>query len=462
MQSPPQLMGLDDAMRLEPARNLELHRKHLNPRLANLSELIGADIPLTEASGMKVWDAKGVCYLDFVSGYAALNLGHNHPDVDAALDRVKRLVNLVEGPSQLTAALAQSLTGIAPEGLVRVLFANSGSEVVDAALKLARAATGRTGFIACAGGFHGRTVGALSINGRSEFRRNFEPLLGDVQFVPFGDSAALGAALAGNQAAGFIVEPVQGEGGIRVPPEGYLREARELCSKHGTLLIADEIQTGLGRTGKMFAVEHSGIIPDVLLLGKALGGGAVPISAILTTEKYWKDAKGGTPESPFQFPTFGGNTRACAAGLATLEILYRNELIERAATLGDLLLVRLTELKERQPLIAAVRGMGLMAGIEFAPATKGLATALTAGILNRLSHDYFAGLVLLVLRQDHHMLTLNTLNDPNVLRVQPPLIVSEEEIEAFVEALDEVLSRWRGFPNAAVSNWQLFAKAQGV
>ena len=328
------LITLEEALRLDQRQNVAYHRRHLNSRLTALLELIKADKPLVRASGLYFWDSGGNQYLDFLCGYAALSLGHNHPRVCEAVDKVKALPNLVEGLSLLAGALAHNLVVLAPGELQRVYFANSGAEVVDAAIKLARAATDRVKLVACRKGFHGRTIGALSVMDRREYTDPFKPLLADVTIVPFGDSGALEAALRRRDVAGFVVEPIQGEAGIIIPPEGYLKAARDLCTHYGTLLIADEVQTGLGRTGMMFAVEHENVVPDVLLLGKALGGGVMPLSALLTTDALWRASKGGTARSPFHTSTFGGNTRACAAALATLEVLTEERLTERAAASG--------------------------------------------------------------------------------------------------------------------------------
>lgn len=439
------LITLEHALELEHHQNVAYHQNHLNPRLTTLLEIIKADKPLVHASGAHFWDSDGHQFLDFLCGFAALSLGHNHPRVCEAVEQVKSLPNLVEGLSLLSGALAHNLANLTRGELQRVYFANSGAEVVDAAIKLARAATGRAKLVACHNGFHGRTIGALSLMDRRDYHDPFAPLLTDVVFIPFGDSEALERALRRRDVAGFIVEPIQGEAGIIVPSAGYLNSARELCTRYGTLLIADEIQTGLGRTGTMFAVNAEQITPDALLLGKALGGGVMPLSALLTTEDLYSASKGDTPRSPFHTSTYGGNTRACAAGLATLEVIIGERLVERASESGAYLLNRLRDLQRRQPLIADVRGQGLMVGVEFAPATHGLATLATGGLINRLSHDYLTGLIIKRLLTRHRIMTGFTLNNPKVLRLQPPLNVDRRHIDYVVSSLEETLQDIGGF-----------------
>ena len=279
-----QLITLEEALHTDRQQNIIHHRRHLDPRLADLMKLIDIDKVFTRASGVNIWDSDGKRYVDFLGGFAAINVGHNNPRICAAVDKVREWPNLVEGLGVLAGALAHNLAVLAPGELQRVYFANSGAEVVDAAIKLARAATARVKLVACHKGFHGRTVGALSLMDQREYREPFTPLLADVAFVPFGDGEALETALRRRDVAGFIVEPREGEGGIIVPPSDYRKVAREVCTHYDTLLIADEIQTGLGRTGAMFAVEHEDVVPDVLVLGKALGGGIMPLSALLTTD----------------------------------------------------------------------------------------------------------------------------------------------------------------------------------
>lgn len=430
------MVTLDEALRLARADNNNYHRQHLNPRFAALAELTGFDEIFVRADGAYLWDIYDQQYLDLIAGYGAVGFGHNHPRLREALQAAGALPNLVQGLNPLAGALCHNLATLAPGTLARVHLAHSGADAVDAAIKLARAAGGRTRLVACANGFHGRSVGALSMTQRAAITRPFRPLLPDVTWVPFGDSGALDRALRSRNAAAFFVEPIQGEGGIVVPPAGYLQVARDMCTRYGTLLVIDEIQTGLGRTGALFAVEEEGVVPDVLLLGKILGGGVMPLSAVLTTEAIFRAAGGGTVHTPFATSTYGINTLASAVGLAALETLQTEDLARRAASSGECLLRQLRELQCRQPLIAGVRGRGLMIGIEFAPALRGVANVVTGGAVNRLSRASFASFVSIELMRRHRILTATTLNDPNVLRVEPPLNVEPADLDRFVDALD--------------------------
>jgi putrescine aminotransferase len=266
--------------------------------------------------------------------------------------------------------------------------------------------------------------------------------------------------LQGSDIAGFLIEPIQGEGGIVIPPEGYLQAARSLCSTYGTLMIADEVQTGLGRTGRLFAVNHEDVEPDVLLLGKVLGGGLVPLSALLTSDALWHASQGSTARSPFHTSTFSGNSRACAAGLAALEVLVEERLWERAAESGAYLLQELQKLQARQPLVADVRGRGLMIGIEFKPATRGIATSLTGGVLNRLSHEYMSGLVVIRLMEQSGIMSAPTLNNPNVLRLEPPLNIDRADLDYLVASLDKALKDIGGFTREVLRRWRSLLRAR--
>lgn len=454
------LISIDRALRLTPAENAAYHRRHVNPRLATLLELIGAGKPLVRASGSYYWDSDGTRVLDFLSAFGALPFGHNPAAVHAAVDRVSELPNLVEGLSLLSGALAHNLAQIAPATLTRVFFANSGTEVVDAAVKLAKAATGRPGLVACRGAFHGRSIGALSLMDGPTHQQPFGALLPDVSHVGFGDLEALERVLSKRTVAALLIEPVQAEAGMVVPPDGYLHAARDICAHYGTLFVADEVQTGLCRTGCVFAVDHEQVIPDVLLLGKALGGGVMPLSALLTSDTLFRDAGGGTAKSPFHESTYAANTRACAAGMATLHLLLAEKMHVRAASAGAYLIGRLRDLQSVCPTIAAVRGRGLMVGIEWAPPMACVATRPVSGVVNRLSHEYFSGLVIRELLTNHRIMTAYTLNNPNVLRLQPALDVTREQIDTVVESLATVLSSRWNLARVAGRSWTALLKAR--
>lgn len=444
---------LDEALQLERAAINKLYREHVNPGLATVLGLLDFDKRFVRAQGAYLWDAEGNRYLDFLGAYGALNLGHNPPPVLAALEKVKERPNLVQASlNPLAAALAHNLSAVAPGELRHCFFCNSGAEAVEGALKLARAATGRAEIIYCGGSFHGKTLGALSVTGRSKYQKPFEPLLPGCRAVPYGDLEALEGALKEGKAAAFIVEPIQGEGGIIVPPEGYLAGARELTRRYGTLLIVDEVQTGLGRTGALFACEHEGVAPDILCLAKSLGGGVMPLGAFLTTAEIWHRAYGGLEKSLLHTSTFGGNTWAMAAGLAALQAILEGKLAEEARAKGEFLRQRLVGLAQKYPLVTAVRGRGLMLGVEFVGNTRGLWDKITGGLVARLREEYAASLVAALLLNRHHILTAYTLNNPNVIRLEPPLIISYEDLETAVGALEEILSDHGNFASLVLAS----------
>ncbi len=438
------LISLEQALHAERDEVIRQHERHLNPRMMKVYEFIGLDNIPVRASGPYFWDADGRQYIDFLSAFATLAFGHNPPRLLAALRRVHEIdfPNMAEGPSPLAGALAENLATLAPGNLNRVFFANSGTETVDAAIKFARAATGRPVIVACKGGYHGRSIGALSVTDRPDYRENFEPLLPHIQFIPFGDADALRTALSARTAAGFIFEPIQGESGMVVPPPDYLRQVRKICTEFGTVMIADEIQTGLGRTGRMFAMDHDGVAPDCLLLGKALGGGVAALSALVTSDDLWYASKGDAPQSPFHISTYAGNSAACAVGIVSLEMLSEPGFLEQAAASGDYLMARLKDLQSRQPLIAGIRGRGLMLGIELAP--PGILRSL-GKLQNSDARYLLSGMVLRQLIADFGIVTAITLHNADVLRVQPPLNVERETIDRFVDALEATLAYVRNF-----------------
>ncbi|WP_018085593.1 aspartate aminotransferase family protein [Desulfurispora thermophila] len=447
-----QLISLDRALQLTGRETAELHRRFGNEALAKMLGLLKFDKRFVRAQGVRIWDEEGNEYLDFLGSYGAMNTGHNHPAVLAALARVQDRPNLLQAAlNPLAGALAHNLAQLAPGNLKRSFFCNSGAEAVEGALKTARLATGRPGFIYCQGSFHGKSFGALSVTGREKYQQPFAPLLAPCQAVPFGDLEALRRALASRQAAAFIVEPVQGEGGVHVPPPGYLKEAARLCREHGTLFIADEIQTGLGRTGALFACQAEEVEPDILCLAKSLGGGVMPMGAFLCREEVWQKAYGSMERATLHTSTFGGNTLACAAALATLQVLQEENLAGRAAESGAYLLERLRALKEKHRLIRDVRGRGLLIGVEFEQ-PGGWLNRLTLGLAEKLAAEYTGALVAGLLLNQYRIITAYTLNNPNVIRLEPPLTVGRAELDAVVTALDEILSRHKGLVGLAVGN----------
>ncbi len=404
-----------------------LYREHLSPDLARLIKFSGLGTMEQSALGTLVRDHQGEEYLDFAGGYGVFNLGHRHPEVIAAVQAQLAAMPLSARVflNPLQARLAQVLAEVAPGRLQYSFFANSGTEAVEGALKLARLHTSRPGFVAAEQAYHGKSMGSLSVSGRRTYRDPFEPLIPGVSHVPFGDLAALQAAVT-DQTAAVILEPVQGEGGIHVAPEGYLAGARDLCSQRGALLIADEVQTGLGRTGRMFAVEHWGVEPDILVLAKALGGGVMPIGAFVGTPEVWHAFKG---RPLLHTSTFGGNPLACAAALATLTVLRRDRLSERAFELGKRLTTGLQAVWSDYPwLISQVRGLGLMLGVE-------------------LHEEAFGGSFILEMARQR-VIAVHTLNQPRVIRFEPPLTVSPEEVDrclvAFREAARRTSERFAG------------------
>ncbi|HZK25479.1 MAG TPA: aspartate aminotransferase family protein [Oscillospiraceae bacterium] len=447
---------ISDLPQLTRTQVRENFKNHMNPGLCSYLGLLDFDKHYVKAQGVNVWDGDGNCYLDFLGGYGSVNLGHNHPYVIESLQKVSAMPNLLQASMNgVASALAHNLAQITPGKLSNTFFCNSGAEAVEGALKLARIATGRSRIISCVASFHGKTMGALSLTGREKYHKGFEPMLPDCNMVPFGELESLEKELKTNDVAAFIVEPIQGEGGVIVPPAGYLNAAKELCHQYGTLFIADEIQTGLGRTGKMFACDHEGVEPDVMCLAKSLGGGIMPIGAFITTAEIWHKAYGGVEKCLLHTSTFGGNTWATAAGIAALEVINQEKLPERAAEMGAYLLTGLQSLQEKYPIIRDVRGKGLLVGVEFEQPAKGI-MAKVAGALNKLASEYLGSMVAGVLLNQYRIITAYTLNNPNVIRLEPPLVVSQEQIDVVLNALDETFHKNRSILGFGLASGKTF------
>jgi len=391
----------------------------VNPTGGLMSQLLGFDALEVEAEGCIVRDSRGREFLDCLAGVGVMNLGHRHPVV---INAVKEQLDKMPLSSRLLfngrqAELGRALAEIAPGRSLRYsFFCNSGTEAVEAALKLARAATGRPRIVGTINGYHGKTMGSLSASGRDVFKKPFGQLVPGFDHVPFGDADALAAAM-GDDVAAVILEPVQGEGGVRVPPQGYLKRAREICDAHGAMLILDEVQTGFGRCGRMFACELEGVVPDLLCLAKGLSGGVIPIGAVMGTTKAWQIFE----DNPFMHSsTFGGNPLACAAGLATIRVIREEGLCERAVERGAQLMGRLQAIRAAYPdTLLDVRGIGLLIGVEFSDEDFG------AHVLKGMA--------------DRGVIAAYTLNQPKVIRFEPPLIITEEQCDRAADAFEAAL-----------------------
>ncbi len=367
-------------------------------------------------------------------------LGRSHPYVKEQLARVLAadLPALPQlGVTTLAGLLGERLVAMAPDPLDAVVLCSSGTEAVEGALKLARAATGRPRILFCERGFHGLTMGSLSVNGNEEFRERFGPFLPGCEAVPFGDLPALEAELARGDVAAFIVEPVQGKG-VHLAPAGYLAGAQRACREEGALLIADEVQTGLGRTGRFLSFEHWGIEPDLVPLSKSLSGGYVPLGALLCSRAVFDATFDSMERSVVHGSTFGNGELAAAAGLAALDVIEREGLVERAARMGELLMELTLPFVERFEIVREVRGLGLIWAIELGPPSGRAARRLWDAI-ERRQPGLFAQTITVPLFREHRVLTQVAGHHMNVVKALPPLVISEQELRWFVSALEDVL-----------------------
>src|SRR3954467_8954574 len=432
------------------SETLELATRHLDPSLVRVLRILGFDKKYTSAQGSHLYDAAGRAYLDFHTGEGFASLGHNNPDVREVL-RATLDADLVDGVqlhySALAGMLAEELSARLPVGLDAVFFASTGAEAVDSAMKFSRAATRRPRLISCDNSFHGVTLGPLSLVGDEFFKEGFGPLLPGCERVPFGDLSRLEAQLRARDVAAVIVEPIQGRMVTPAPPD-YLNAAQALCRRYGTLFVVDEIQTGLGRTGAWFALQHDGLEPDVVLVGKALSGGYMPVAAMVTSREIHDKAVGTLERCYVHQSTFGRNRLSMAAGLATLRIIDRDGLVEHAAQVGTVLFEGLAELRERHEMIADVRGRGLMIGIELGM-PRSRAGRLNWRLIHLASEGLFPQLVVIPLHRDHGVITMAA-GKNDVIKLLPPLTLSEPEARSFLGALDAVLADCRG---AASKNW---------
>jgi ornithine--oxo-acid transaminase len=432
---------LGDLVAQRAGEAMALNQRYLNRQLGRVVTTLGFDREWVHGRGEFLIDSTGDEYLDLYAGYGVFSLGRNHPYVRDQLIGLMAAepANLPQiGVTTLAGVLAEELVGRAPDPIDAAVLCSSGTEAVEAALKLARAATGRSRVIHCQRGFHGLTLGSLSVNGNDEFRARFGELLPGFSAVAFGDIDALAAELARGDVAAFIVEPIQGKG-VFVAPDGYLAAVGALCREAGALLIVDEVQTGLGRTGEFLCLEHwPDVRPDIVTLSKALSGGFVPVGATLCSRAVFEATFDSMENSVVHGSTFGNNDFAAAAGLATLTVIEREQLVQRARATGDLLMSLTRPLVDKYEVVRAVRGLGLMWGIELGPPAGRAARALWDAI-ERRQPGMFAQMVTVPLFHEHHILTQVAGHHMNVIKALPPLVIAESEIRRFVAALDAVL-----------------------
>ena len=428
---------------------LELNDRHLNPQLGRIVRTLGFDEVWTGGEGAHLIAANGQRYLDMLGGYGVFALGRNHPEVIAAVEQTlaARTGNLPQlGVTLLSGVLAEQLLQRAPDSVAAMVPANTGTEAVEGAIKIARAATGRGRILYAEHAFHGLTLGSLSLNGNDEFRDGFGPLLAGCDPVPFGDLDALERELERGDVAAFVVEPVQGKG-VNLPPVGYLAGAQGLCREAGALFVCDEVQTGLGRTGRFLALEHSQLEPDMVCLAKALSGGLVPIGAVLVSRAAFEKVFDGMERAVRHGSTFGGNDLAAAAGLATLRVLDREGLVAHSERMGTLLLELTGPLVDRYEVVREVRGLGLMWAIELGPPAGRMRRSLWDAVERRQA-GLFSQLITVPLFHDHRILCQVAGHSMNTIKALPALVIEEQEIRRFAAALEETIEAAERYPSA--------------
>src|SRR3954462_9302407 len=428
--------------------NYQLHERHLNRTLVANQRVSGFDKVYARAEGAYLYDMDSAAYLDFLSGYSVFNIGRNHPAIKKAISDVLDLdlPNMVQMDcSLLSGLLAEAITKRTPPHLDVVFFCNSGTEAMEGALKFARAATQRTRVLSLEGAFHGLSLGSLSLMGCESFTEGFGPLMqGFETRIALDDIEAFERELAKRDVAAFVIEPVQGKG-CKTPMTDFFVRAQELCRKHGTLLVCDEVQTGLGRTGKMFGFEHWNLEPDIITLAKTLSGGYVPCGAIVARRGIYQKTFSRMDRCVVHSTTFGRNNLAMACGLASLEVIETENLVANAAKMGALLMEKVDTLRAKHSFIKEVRGKGLIIAIEFQEPTE-FKLKMAWKLLHKVDKVLFAQMVVSQLLSKHRILTQVAGHAMDVIKILPPLMIGEREVELFVNALDDVLTECRKFP----------------
>ena len=447
----PPLISVEEAKALDVARMTDLFKAHQNPGQLHFMKLLGFHkIKVERAEGMYYYDQNGRAILDFFGGFGSLALGHNHPRVIAARNRFQaenRHEIAIAFMSQYATALAANIAACSPGDLDMVFLGSSGSEAMEAAVKVAERAAGpkRPKVVYAENSFHGKTKGVLSITDGALYRGEFR-LVDNTVRVPFGDIDAIENAFRSDPAIGSIVlETVQGGGGIIQAPAEFWTKLRALCDQYGVLWVADEVQCGFGRTGRFYAFEHYGVVPDVTALAKSLGGGKTAMGAMICRREVYMKAYGTPKTAMIHAPaTFGGMGEACVTSIETINTLYDEGLIDNSAEVGDYLIERLSALKAKYPtLIKDVRGRGLMVGLEFQDFSQTLPLMLRpmVAMLDDKLKGSLSGFVGALLLRDYGVLVAFTEYNRNVIRLEPPLICGREHVDAFVDAFDALLGR---------------------
>jgi ornithine--oxo-acid transaminase len=419
----------------------ELYEQYLNNQMVRVLKTIGYDRHYKRAVGQYLYDKDGTEYLDLLSGFGVFAIGRNHPTVIEALKETLTLEmpNLVQlDVSILSGLLGREILKTTPENLTKIFFCNSGTEAVEAAIKFARYTTKRDKIVYCEHGYHGLTMGSLSLNGENIFREGFGSLLPNCSAVPFNDIAALERALSNKDVAAFIVEPVQGKG-VNVPDDNYLPEVERLCKKYGTLFVADEVQTGLGRTGKFWACEHWGVQPDMICMAKALSGGFVPVGAVAMTSKIMDTVYNRMDRAVVHGSTFAKNNMAMAAGLATLHVMEQEKLVENSLTVGTDIINSLNSLSGKYEFLKEARGKGMMIAIEF-HAPKSLALRAGWTMIEAANKGLFCQMITIPLFKEQHILTQVAGHGMNVVKLLPPLNLTQKDRDHIVTAFDKTIA----------------------
>ena len=439
---------LRELLKARKGEDLDLWARTINPQFVRVLRTIGFDRTWARAEGPYLWDADGNRFLDFLGGFGMYNVGRNNRRVREVLVEALDLDTpgmLAMGTTLLPGLLAEQLIQRAGGRIERCQFTSTGTEAIEAVIKLGRTATKRTRVLSCDHGFHGLTLGSLSVNGNPEFTARFQPLLPGCELVPFGDLEALEEQLRREDVAVFLVEPVQGKG-VNMPPPGYLEGAQALCRRYGTLFAVDEVQTGFGRTGRMFAFQHWGLEPDLVPVAKSLSGGYVPVGALLMSRAVHEAVFDSLQNAVAHGSTFAPNELAMAAGLATLEVLDDERLVERSAELGERLLAETLLLVDEFEVVREVRGMGLMWAIEFGEPEN--AGRRSYRMIERMQPGLFAQLVVVPLFSDHRILTQVAGHKVATIKILPPLVISDGDLDEFVESLRKTVAGASRMPRA--------------